>query len=108
MKKKNAPASTKANQSAADLLIVFRSPRQRRVLAALSDSGGWIMREALDRIAGASNSPDVILRLRQRLGQDAIEMRQVDSTDRDGRACKPGQYRLTAVGRQRLAEMGGA
>lgn len=81
------------------------SPRQERVLTALSATAGWIAREALDRIAGASNSPDVVLRLRRKLGDDAIDMRQVDALDRDNRPCRPGQYRLTAQGRQRLAQI---
>ena len=81
------------------------SPRQSRVLDALTTTSGWIAREALDRIAGASNSPDVVLRLRRKLGDDAIDMQQVDAIDRDGKRCKPGQYRLTEQGRQRLARM---
>ncbi|WP_091570760.1 winged helix-turn-helix domain-containing protein [Oryzisolibacter propanilivorax] len=84
------------------------SPRQSRVLDALTTTAGWIAREALDRIAGASNSPDVVMRLRRKLGDDAIDMRQVDALDRDNRPCRPGQYRLTEQGRQRLAQMGGA
>ena len=48
------------------------------------------------------------MRLRRKLGDDAIDMRQVDALDRDNRPCRPGQYRLTEQGRQRLAQMGGA
>lgn len=68
------------------------SPRERRALAAMAV--GWVAREALDRAIGASNSPDVVFRLRKLLGYDAIEMRKVDAIDRDGHPCRPGQYRI--------------
>lgn len=83
------------------------TPRQARVLHALELTTSWIAREAIDRIAGASNGPDVISRLRLKLGTDAIEMERVEVIDRDGRPAKPGHYRLTDAGRQRLTEMGG-
>lgn len=81
------------------------TPRQARVLHALELTTSWIAREAIDRIAGASNGPDVISRLRHKLGNDAIDMERFDTVDRDGRPAKPGHYRLTDMGRQRLAEM---
>lgn len=81
------------------------SPREARALQALAGAGDWIAREALDRIAGASNSPDIIMRLRRKLGRDAIDRRHIDALDRDNRPCRPGQYRLTEQGRQRLAQM---
>lgn len=77
------------------------SPRQSRVVDALRP-GQWVKREAMDRIAGSSNSPDVIYRLRHKLGDDAIEMELVDGIDQDGLPCRTGRYRLTAVGRERL------
>ena len=81
------------------------SPRQARVIRALMP-GAWITREALDRIAGASNAPDVIMKLRNRLGRDgAIEMEMVDGTDRDGRPCRAGRYRLSEPGRVRAVEL---
>lgn len=82
------------------------TPRQARVLGALNSTTGWLTREAVDRIAGASNGPDVIRRLRSRFGHDAIDMERFDTVDRDGRPAKPGHYRLTDTGRRRLAEMG--
>ena len=78
--------------------------RQERVLQALKGTTGWIAREAIDRIAGASNGPDVISRLRSKLGADSIEMERVPVIDRDGKPATPGRYRLTDLGRQRLAE----
>lgn len=82
------------------------TPRQARVAGALLRAEGWISREAIDRIAGTSNGPEVVRQLRQRLGREAIEMQRVDAIDRDGQPCKPGRYRLTPEGRAKLAEMG--
>ena len=82
------------------------TPRQSRVLGALLNTQGWIPREAIDRIAGASNGPQIILELRRKVtGADGIEMTYIESRDRDGRACKPGQYRLTGQGRERALQV---
>ena len=67
------------------------SPRERRLLEALLD--GPVAREALDRGIGASNSPDVVFRLRAR-GFD-LPCRMAEGIDRDGRPCRFGVYRLT-------------
>ena len=83
------------------------SPRQARVLDALRP-GHWVDREPLDRIAGSSNSPDVIWKLRHKFGQDAIDMELIDDTDRDGKPCRTGRYRLTDQGRERLAKFSAA
>ena len=80
------------------------SPRQARVIRALMP-GAWITREALDRIAGASNAPDVIMKLRNKLGHDAIDTERIDGTDRDGRPCRTGRYRMTDPGRVRAVEL---
>lgn len=72
--------------------------RQARVLAALQRVKGWIWREDINVIAGASNGPDIIMQLRRK-GCD-IEMQRVDCVDRDGKPCKPGRYRLTMAGRE--------
>jgi hypothetical protein len=78
------------------------TPRQSRVLQALLTAENWIARESVDSIAGASNGPQIILELRRKVtGHDGIEMQKAEATDRDGRACKPGRYRLTALGRER-------
>ena len=78
------------------------TPRQSRLLAALLQSADWIPRESVDRISGASNGPQIILELRKKVtGHEGIEMQKANATDRDGRACKPGRYRLTSLGRQR-------
>lgn len=82
------------------------TPRQSRVAHALLNAPDWIAREAIDRIAGASNGPEVIRQLRHRLGYDAIEMERTNTIDRDGLPTQPGRYRLTPEGRAKLAEMG--
>ena len=66
------------------------SPRQARLLRALLQAP--LMREAADRITGASNSPDWIMRLR-RLGL-VIHCERILRTDRDGKTCWPGRYSL--------------
>lgn len=68
------------------------SPRALRLLATLLD--GPTAREALDRRIGASNTPDVVMRLRARGFVLPCELRK--GIDRDGRACSFGVYRLTA------------
>lgn len=69
---------------------VIKSPRQIRTLRALLD--GPISRERLDRVAGSSNSPDVVAALRRwglRIICDLVEV-----TDRDGHKSYPGIYSL--------------
>lgn len=114
MPKKKTPAATKVTTSAPSSAIVAEqpgadkhltalsfTPRQTRALALLAP-GHWVTREQLDRGAGASNSPDLIQQLRRKLGDDAIETQHFDALDRDGKPCRPGQYRLTHKGRERL------
>ncbi|MEY5099196.1 MAG: hypothetical protein RJA36_1915 [Pseudomonadota bacterium] len=79
------------------------SPRQARAVDAMK-GGEWVIREALDRIAGASNSPDLIQQLMRKFGHDAIDSERFHAIDRDGRACRPGRYRFNAIGLERLAK----
>ena len=51
---------------------------------------GPIMREALDRLAGCSNSPELVRQLRQ-MGLKII-CQKVPVIDRDGKVCKAGRY----------------
>jgi hypothetical protein len=70
------------------------SPREVRCLELLLD-GRWHRREALDRITGSSNGPDVVYKLRRdRGGCGFIESRGVETHDRDGRVVQVGVYRL--------------
>lgn len=79
------------------------SPRENRTLEALKNTYGPIFREQIDRIAGASNGPGIIRRLRQKVtGYDGIETIRAESIDRDGQRCRPGLYRLTDLGRERV------
>jgi hypothetical protein len=69
---------------------LLTSPRERRLLAALLD--GPLSREALDKRIGASNSPDVVFRLRSK--GFGIKCERVEAVDRDGLACHYGRYHL--------------
>jgi len=66
------------------------TPRQQRVINALRLKPCW--REEVDRIAGASNSPQVISELRRR--GFVIPCILVTKIDRDGKPCRPGRYYL--------------
>lgn len=78
--------------------------RQQRTTTALWKSKGWIWREEIDQISGASNGPNVIAQLRHTHLID-IEMQRVKVTDRDGLESSPGRYRLTDKGRVALRRM---
>lgn len=84
---------------------VVVSPRLSRLLTLLL-SREWVWREEVDRLAGVSNGPELVRQLRGILGRGAVEMQRVRLLDRDGRACHPGRYKLTASGREALARMG--
>ena len=86
------------------------TPRQSRTIAALMDKPtGWISREQIDRIAGASNGPQIIFELRRKVtGYDGLDMARLHAVDRDGKPCKPGFYRINAKGRERVAKYFGA
>ena len=64
--------------------------RQLRTVYALRLKPCW--REEIDRIAGASNGPEVISQLRK-LGF-VIDCIRVPKLDRDGKSCRPGRYYL--------------
>jgi hypothetical protein len=70
----------------------IKSPRQIRTLRAVLD--GPIRREHLDRAAGASNSPDVVMTLCRRFGLRIDCDISQPVTDRDGRKAYPGIYSL--------------
>lgn len=70
--------------------LVIKTPRQYRVIKALMQSRPT--REQLDRIAGASNSPQVILELR-RLNW-AIQTHREEVKDRDGKTVRRGRFEL--------------
>ena len=68
-----------------------KNPRQVRALTALAYRD-YVSRENLDKLAGCTNSPDLVARLRMK-GID-IQMREVQTKDRDGRSCWFGEYFL--------------
>lgn len=75
---------------------------QARVLKALMQQR-WIRRQEIDQIAGKSNGPDVIMKLRRK-GLSIFCSRQ-QALDRDGQPCHPGRYRLEAVSRGLAARL---
>lgn len=82
--------------------ISLACPRTMRVIKAL-----WkdkVMREDLDKIAGSSNSPDIVFRLRN-CGKDLeIPCVRIDSKDVDGKRCRPGRYEFTTDDKAKIAE----
>ena len=73
---------------------IKRNPRTARIIAALM-SHPFVWREQIDEVAGASNGPEEVRRIRG-LG---IPCERVPTTDRDGRGTNPGRYRLDATDR---------
>lgn len=100
------PDPTKAESSAPNSVNSNNpprfTPRQQRALDALWT--GPKMREALDRMAGCSNGPQLVRDLKDK-GID-IDCVLIESIDRDGRPCKPGRYELTDRGRLTLNQIG--
>lgn len=83
-------------------------PRQARALDALL-CGGWVGREELDMAAAASNGPDVIFRLRDKLGdhnKEIILTKRERIVDLDGRIIFPGRYAISSEGRKALLKSG--
>lgn len=96
-----APGSDTTNTRAAvakPAAYGIRSARTVRMLQALLQ--GPKSREQLDRIAGTSNSPEYIRRLRE-AGFD-VPSKWIAHVDRDGRAGRHGQYRLSDADRRKL------
>ena len=110
MEKKNAqPRNAELSAIKNSAKCTTLSPREARALTALAHTQDWISREALDRIARASNGPAVVQALRRKLGNDAaIEMERVPVIDADGKTAQAGRYRLSDTHRaQAVALLGG-
>lgn len=75
------------------------TPRHRRLLLALM--AGQCTREEVDRIAGASNGPDEIFRLR-RVYRLTLPCVRRGSKDMDGRPVEYGVYSLTSADRAKV------
>lgn len=78
------------------------SQRHRRILTALL--AGPQSREDLDRVGGASNSPDEVLKLRRRFGL-VIPCERRKGFDRDQHRVEFGIYSLTGPDAQRATEL---
>ena len=104
--KENPSAPSSANSTGPTVKL---TPRQHRALVALVHAKDWLAREAIDRIACASNGPAVVQALRCKLGSpDAIEMQRVPVIDADGKTARAGRYRLSDTHRaQAVALLGG-
>ncbi len=111
MLQKESTPTANSNESAPSNRAHYArlTPREARVLAALASATDWIAREAIDRIAGASNGPAVVQALRGKLGDKAaIAMQTAPAIDADGKPCRPGYYRLDPQHRaQAVALLGG-
>lgn len=94
------PDPTKAESSAPNSakFTGTDNPRHLRAIDALLRRP--IPREALDRVAGASNSPELVAELRRR-GLE-IPCERISFTDRDGKECRPGVYSLTKADRRKI------
>jgi len=66
---------------------------------------GPVTREDADRIAGCSNSPDLIADIRRLgLGRKHLVCTLFTVIDRDGKVSRPGRYSLTPDGHAMLTE----
>ena len=96
------PDPTKKAESGAPNKAKFigqDNPRHLRVIQALMTRP--LPREQLDAVAGPSNGPDLIARLRSYgLGKDHLPCTRLTVIDRDGCCCRIGVYHLTPQGRR--------
>lgn len=77
-------------------------PRLSRLLTALLKRP--LMREQADRIAGVSNSPDLIMNARRQYDLD-IPCERIRGLDRDRNVVRPGRYSLTAKDRAKVRQL---
>lgn len=77
------------------------NPRYLRAIHALLVRA--LPREQLDRVAGCSNGPDLILAIRNLgLGKAGLPCTMIPDFDRDGFPIRRGVYHLTEVGRRAI------
>lgn len=93
MKKRPTDKSQSSAHEPRKFTAIHLSARERRVLEYLW-SHVSAMREVVDRVAGSSNGPDVVARVRHKLNIE-IPCDRIPAIDRDGKPCKPGRYSLT-------------
>lgn len=76
------------------------NPREDRLLSILMERG-QTSRHDLDRLIGAENTPDVVMRIRRKLHLD-IDMEKKPFVDRDGKTVRIGYYSLSERDREAL------
>lgn len=96
---KNAPDRKAIESALEQRQFSTDNPRHCRALALLLQRPA--KREEIDNRAGCSNAPELVAELRRR-GLD-VPCERVQALDRDGRACRPGVYHLTASDRRKVA-----
>lgn len=78
------------------------NPRRIRALIALVYRD-CVSREDLDKLAGCTNSPDLVAQLKKRCGLD-IQTREVKVKDRDGKSTWYGEYSLAIEDKYRVKQ----
>ena len=78
------------------------SPRHSRLLQALL--AGQSTREQVDKVTGASNGPDEVLKMRRRFGLKLPCVRRA-ARDRDGHRVDIGVYGLDSTDRRKALEL---
>jgi hypothetical protein len=102
MKTPEPPNGSPSASNTAHSKAVTITARERRVIHLLLETREWVSRETIDRVAGASNGPQIVMDIRKKItGHDGLQMVRRSAVDRDGRQCWPGYYRLTPIGAQR-------
>jgi hypothetical protein len=97
--KRSTPQTADSDASSKRQFSGSANPRALLILNVLHHRP--VSREALDKIAGCANGPDLVAGLRSRgLGQDHLPCEQIQFVDRDGYTCRPGVYSLTEKGRR--------
>ncbi len=97
------PDPTKAESSAPSKRNFKLTPRQARVCEAFAKRCK-LWREEVDRIAGASNGPEVMRQLKKK--GLTWQCDRVKKIDRDGNPCEPGIYSIVGDGWETLNTWG--
>ena len=97
------PDTTKAESSAPNKRNFKLTARQSRLCEAFAKRSK-LWREEVDRIAGASNGPEIMLQLK---GKGlAWQCDRIKKVDRDGNPCEPGIYFIVGNGWETLRAWG--
>lgn len=95
-----ALATTAAFYSAVTLPV--ENPREHRLLVALTARD--LSRESVDRVAGCSNGPALVMRCRERYGLE-LPCTMMAGVDRDGHDVRFGFYQPTPTDRRRMRQL---